>query len=177
MKQSRGTSLLKSVVSTAVGFAISFAAQLIFLPLLGVPINLSQNTIFAIIMTVISVGRGYVMERIYEALRWSTKLSPFANAVLAERQRQIQVEGWDAHHDDTHPPGELACAGAAYARKAKLHLQPGYGPIAYRAYCPNEWPWSMEWWKPTGFRRDLVKGAALILAEGERFDRQRRRKG
>ena len=29
-------------------------------------------------------------------------------------------------------------------------------------------------WKPAGFRRDIVKACALIVAEGEKFDRQRR---
>ena len=35
--------------------------------------------------------------------------------VAAERKRQIEVEGWTAEHDDYHPPGELAQAGACYA--------------------------------------------------------------
>lgn len=33
------------------------------------------------------------------------------------------------------------------------------------------WPWDESWWKPTTPRRDLVKAAALILAEIERLDR------
>jgi hypothetical protein len=33
------------------------------------------------------------------------------------------------------------------------------------------WPWDLKWWKPTTPRRDLVKAAALIVAEIERLDR------
>jgi len=46
-----------------------------------------------------------------------------------------------------------------------------------RFFIPNFWPWHPDWWKPAGFRRDLVKAAALIIAEGEKFDRNRKRKG
>jgi hypothetical protein len=82
--------------------------------------------------------------------------------VLAERQRQIEKEGWTALHDDSHEDSfALSKAAACYARYAGE----GY-------FKPAEWPWSLEWWKPTTPRRDLVKAGALILAEIERLDRQ-----
>lgn len=39
---------------------------------------------------------------------------------------------------------------------------------------PRQWPftWWLDWWKPTTYRRDLVKAGALILAEIERLDRR-----
>lgn len=80
--------------------------------------------------------------------------------VLAERRRQIEVEGWTPEHDDEHVAGELATAGASYALVAV-----GYGLLALRA-----WPWTAGL-KPTTPRRDLVKAGALILAEIERLDR------
>ena len=33
------------------------------------------------------------------------------------------------------------------------------------------WPWAASWWKPKNRRRDLVRAAALIVAEIERIDR------
>lgn len=86
--------------------------------------------------------------------------------VLAERQRQIMQEGWEPSHDDEHGGGELALAAASYAHIASV-------PVESRnpAGIPPMWPWSPEWWKPTTPRRDLVKAAALILAEIERLDR------
>lgn len=80
--------------------------------------------------------------------------------VAAERQRQIEQEGWDAQHDDDHAAGELALAGAAYV----AHDQ-------FPSHAHDIWPWSRMWWKPTTRRRDLVKAAALIVAEIERMDR------
>lgn len=84
--------------------------------------------------------------------------------VLAERQRQVEVEGWTPEHDDQHEVGELATAAACYAGNA--------GGYVWAGGWPGEvWPWAREWWKPSTPRRDLVKAAALIIAEIERLDR------
>lgn len=90
--------------------------------------------------------------------------------VIAERKRQIEVEGWTAEYDDMHKEGELALAGSCYALEAgdRLYLKmdvPSKLPMAM-------WPWSSTWWKPTTPRRDLIKAAALILAEIERIDHE-----
>jgi uncharacterized membrane protein (DUF485 family) len=167
MKQSKVMSLVESVINIVVGFGISLAAQIYFLPLLGVQISLSQNITFALIMTVISIARSFVLRRVFEALHIRRPLSPFMQAVIAERFRQIEGEGWSTEHDDAHAPGELARAGACYADRAGL-------PGRSRGDLPARWPWSWEWWKPAGFRRDLVRAGALIIAEGEKFDRNRR---
>jgi hypothetical protein len=86
--------------------------------------------------------------------------------VIAERFRQIEGEGWSLEHDDDlHSPGQLAAAGGAYALHAGTES----------TTTPHEWPWGSRWWKPSGFRRDLVKACALIIAEGDKFDRARKR--
>ncbi|MEI2299304.1 hypothetical protein [Ensifer sp. MJa1] len=96
-----------------------------------------------------------------------------ARDVLAERERQMAVEGWSIGHDDAYLDGELAEAAAAYALgsyrlavSARVKGQP-HDTTHYRTI----WPWSLEWWKPTERRRDLVKAGALIIAEIERIDR------
>ena len=87
-----------------------------------------------------------------------------ARDVIAERRRQVDVEGWTPEHDDQHRRGEMAAAAAAYA----LHdLQGGW----FGRWRDVMWPWDKQWWKPTTRRRDLVKAGALILAEIERLDR------
>ena len=93
-----------------------------------------------------------------------------AGDVLVERKRQIEQEGFDSFHDDDHDAGDLACAGAAYALEAGCKLNPQMqqgldGP-------PDFWMWHIKWWKPKDPRRDLVRAAALIIAEIERIDRQ-----
>ncbi|WP_232272200.1 hypothetical protein [Thiosulfatihalobacter marinus] len=99
----------------------------------------------------------------------ATSDSPAAKDVLEERARQQTVEGWTEEHDDEHDDGEMAKAAACYAWIA------AQSPSLRRIFSspPPTWPseWDVNWWKPTTPRRDLVKAAALILAEIERIDR------
>lgn len=172
LKQSRLVSLAKSVVSTAVGFGLSLACQWLFFAVwLGLPLTLTHNLSFALIMTAVSIGRQFILERVFEFLRVSRKLSAAMVAVIAERFRQIEEEGWDAAHDDVHSAGELAIAGACYAMDG-LRETIVDRPIDVSVL----WPWEPQWWKPADRRRNLVKACALILAEIERFDRRRKRK-
>lgn len=94
--------------------------------------------------------------------------------IAAERKRQAEVEGWDASHDDAHDAGELAAAACCYADVAIAAAQVGaVSEETYRkAPCPHDWPWADHWWKPKNARRDLVRAAALIVAEIERLDRK-----
>lgn len=83
--------------------------------------------------------------------------------VIAERARQIEQEGWTPEHDDQHVPGSLSHAGACYALYGENFDAVGEPP--------PHWQWGRQWWKPAGMRRNLVRAAALIIAEIERLDR------
>ena len=106
--------------------------------------------------------------------------------VIAERFRQQEKEGWTPEHDDAHKEGELAQAAAVYAHPFKIRLAdqrdeydrgtnpwPWYDQVDVsggRGDFPV-WSWQPAWLKKTDRRRDLVKAAALIIAEIERLDR------
>lgn len=95
-----------------------------------------------------------------------------AKDVLAERQRQVTAEGWTPEHDDEHDNGELAKAAACYAiGRPEIRRLVDVGTPDVVSFVMQIWPWSTAWWKPTNPRRNLVKAAALILAEIERLDR------
>ncbi len=100
------------------------------------------------------------------------QLNQAAIDVLAERRRQVEAEGWTPEHDDAHDRGDMAKAAACYAFHAGAphHRRKNGG-------TPLSWPWHRSWWKPSTRRRDLVKAAALILAEIERLDRAATRTG
>lgn len=170
-KQSQAMSLTESVINIAVGLGVALAANAVVLPLVGFDVSLKQNVAIAIPMTVVSIARSFALRRLFEALHIRRPLSPGMLAVIAERQRQIDAEGYTVEHDNSHPQGELAKAGAAYAQHAADPMPGRLGrtPLAL-------WPWDADSWKPQGFRRDLVRACALILADIERFDRLRRRK-
>lgn len=86
--------------------------------------------------------------------------------VLAERHRQVQVEGFDADHDDAGDARGLALAATCYARASDR----------IREAPPALWPWDACWWKPRSLRENLVRAAALLLAAIEHIDRAAARK-
>lgn len=88
--------------------------------------------------------------------------------IAAERRRQIEVEGCTPEHDDRWIRGELAMAAATYALTAAGLVRLD-GPTEINP--PVVWPWDREWLKPKDRRRDLIRAAALIVAEIERLDR------
>lgn len=84
----------------------------------------------------------------------------FIAEAIAERRRQIDIEGWTPDHDDEHRGGEIALAAGCYA------LASTGAPRA-----AEHWPWDGNWWKPKDRRSDLVRAVALLIAESERLDR------
>lgn len=94
--------------------------------------------------------------------------------VLRERRRQFSTgvggKAFDAQHDNLHDPGQLSGAGAAYALNAACILYPHNGTFVEDP-TQTGWTWDVDCWTPTTPRRDLVKAAALLLAEIDRGDR------
>lgn len=78
--------------------------------------------------------------------------------VIAERQRQIRVKGWTPEHDDTYIGCELAAAAISYIE-----------PVEAENYWPADWHDGS--FRPSDYRRNLVKATALLVAELERLDR------
>jgi len=106
------------------------------------------------------------------------EMSKAIDDVVAERKRQIEEEGWTEAHDDQHDDRSLALAGARYAHNyvSRAWIMDDFddGADRYKAEdAPYEWPtsWHEDWWKPKNPRRDLVRAAALLIAEIERLDR------
>lgn len=92
----------------------------------------------------------------------TSEMNMVLSDIKHERLRQMEEEGWTPEHDDRHTDGSLAAAAAFYAAGTSKE------GAAHRT-----WPrtWNRSWYKPTNKRRDLVKAAALIVAEIERLDR------
>lgn len=116
-------------------------------------------------------GACEAVNRVRAALASNTapELTQAARDVLAERKRQIQVEGWTPEHDDVHTGRKLARAAACYAI-ADGSFTPGLTP-------PLAWPWDHSWFKPRDARSNYVRAGALILAEIERLDRAAQKGG
>lgn len=87
-----------------------------------------------------------------------------AAKIAAERQRQVEEEGWTAEHDDQYRESDLGIAASGYL----------YVGLTGNASRPIGWPWHPDWWKPSDDPvRNLVKAGALIAAEIDRLERAR----
>lgn len=89
--------------------------------------------------------------------------------VAAERARQVATLGWTPEHDDSHDRDlALPRAAACYA----LAGNGGAGPFWITRHQTPQQVWPYRWeWKPKDRRTNLVRAAALLVAEIERFDR------
>ncbi len=96
-------------------------------------------------------------------------MSKAIDDVVNERQRQKNVKGWTEAHDNEHDTGELAFAASCYSFHAGCNA---WFPEEKDESVPKQWPWDDEYWKPKSAREDLVRAAALIIAEIERLDRK-----
>ncbi|HHP5492937.1 TPA: hypothetical protein ACSCYS_003334 [Aeromonas veronii] len=85
--------------------------------------------------------------------------------VLAERQRQKKELNWSAEHDLGYKNNELVMAAMNYADP--LAAKPEHKETPPKAKL---WPWELKWWRPSSYRRNLIKAIALLLAELDRHD-------
>lgn len=84
--------------------------------------------------------------------------------VMAERARQL--DQFSTEHDDEHDRGELAAAAACYCLASQK--------LAISCGASSLWPWEPQSFAPRTRRRNLIKAAALLVAEIERLDRARK---
>ena len=91
--------------------------------------------------------------------------------IAAERQRQLEKEGWTPQHDNEHTKGEMALAAALYASPEPLFYPMEHEGGAIEFVDP--WPWDREWDKRKKHNRirQLEIAGALIAAELDRLCR------
>jgi hypothetical protein len=93
--------------------------------------------------------------------------------IAAERQRQIDEEGFDERHDDQfHQKRELSFAAICYAAPEPIYVFRSHSQAQHLYSDP--WPWHVKWDKREqhDLRRRLIIAAALIAADIEQLDRE-----
>jgi hypothetical protein len=68
--QSRKMSIVETCVSTAIGYSVATAANYYVLPLFGYNVTLADASHIGIIMTLISLVRGYFVRRFFNWLQY-----------------------------------------------------------------------------------------------------------
>lgn len=102
------------------------------------------------------------------------------NDVIAERERQQSSKGYSIAHDDEYEQNELIRAANGYLSHV-VERSWTYKELDEDTYqsdeVPDFWPWDDSYWNPKNPRQDLVRAAALIIAEIERIDRKAQGEG
>jgi hypothetical protein len=63
--QTKNKSLLESITNTFTGMGISLIIQLLLFPLMNLTVRFEQNIIIMIVFTGSSIGRTYVIRRLF----------------------------------------------------------------------------------------------------------------
>ena len=69
MRQSRLMSLVEAVANVVVGLIMAMATQIVAFPLFGLQASLGQNVRLTLVFTVVSIGRSFLLRRLFEGLR------------------------------------------------------------------------------------------------------------
>jgi hypothetical protein len=67
MTQTRLGSLIEATAGTIIGFVIALISQIVVFPLVGIHVPISTNLEIGFYFTLISVARGYVLRRWFNA--------------------------------------------------------------------------------------------------------------
>ena len=99
--------------------------------------------------------------------------------ITKERQRQINVKGYTAHHDAEHNVTELIDAAMSYvdaARTDYMNETEGLHPEVLKQHYDSikqlTWRWDDNSFKPTSSFKDLIKAGALIAAAIDRLQNE-----
>jgi hypothetical protein len=68
MAQSKKGSMTETLVNTAIGYSINFAANMLILPLFGFHVTVAGNLLMGVFYTGISIVRSYVIRRVFNQL-------------------------------------------------------------------------------------------------------------
>ena len=69
MKQTRTMSLIEAVTNVVVGYVLAILTQLLVFPLFGIEAALHEHLAIGLAFVAVSLARGYVLRRVFEAAR------------------------------------------------------------------------------------------------------------
>lgn len=68
MSQSRAMSFVESCINVLVGYGVAVLAQVAIFPVFGIRVSLADNLLIGAFFTVVSIGRSYVLRRLFNAI-------------------------------------------------------------------------------------------------------------
>jgi len=62
-------SFVEAIANVAVGYGVAVTTQLLVFPVFGLQASLADNLLIGAVFTVVSVGRSYLLRRLFEVVR------------------------------------------------------------------------------------------------------------
>ena len=69
MKQSRIMSMVEAAANVVVGYVLAIATQIVVFPWFGIETGLAEHLTVGLAFVGVSLGRGYLLRRLFEAIR------------------------------------------------------------------------------------------------------------
>jgi len=69
MKQSRVMSMVEAVTNVVVGYVLAIATQIVVFPWFGIETGLAEHLTIGLAFVGVSLARGYLLRRLFEAIR------------------------------------------------------------------------------------------------------------
>lgn len=71
--QTRLSSFVEAWFNVAIGYLVAVAANAIVLPAFGYDVSLGDAFGIAVVFTLISLARSYVLRRVFNAMKWGNR--------------------------------------------------------------------------------------------------------
>jgi len=69
MRQSRVMSMIEAATNVVVGYGLAIATQIVVFPWFGIETGLAEHMTIGLAFVGVSLARGYVLRRVFEAIR------------------------------------------------------------------------------------------------------------
>lgn len=70
MRQSRKQSLFEVIISTALGYIVALATQILIFPCFNIQVKFSDQLWIGLIFTIVSLLRGYCVRRLFNYIQF-----------------------------------------------------------------------------------------------------------
>ena len=69
MRQSRAMSMIEAMTNVVIGYILAIVTQLVVFPVFGIEAALSEHLAIGLAFVAVSLARGYLLRRLFEALQ------------------------------------------------------------------------------------------------------------
>ena len=69
MRQSWLMSFVEALANVLVGYGVAVGVQMAVFPMFGILVGLGENLAIGLVFTVVSIGRSFLLRRLFEGLR------------------------------------------------------------------------------------------------------------